>query len=241
VAKTDRSEAPVLARLAEPVRPAVRPAVRPLPDAVQQEVGLLGQRRRQLLDLLAAAAPRREQHARCPRSPGIARLQAQGAYWRQALAGTERARTAQLQAHPRWDRAPAVGRRVPGLGPLTAATLLAELPELPARGPLSRQQIAARVGVAPLARDRGQWRGRRPIGGGRAPVRRVRYRATLTAGRCRQSPRHRFDHQLRHQLRARGKDVTVALVAGRRRLVVILHALVRDRRPGNAARWAAKA
>src|ERR687887_339815 len=113
-----------------------------------------------------AAWPRREQHARCPRSPGIARLQAQGAYWRQALAGTERARTAQLQAHPRWDRAPAVGRGVRGLGPLTAATLLAELPELPARGPLSRQQIAARVGVAPLARDRGQWRGGAPHGAG---------------------------------------------------------------------------
>ena len=119
------------------------------------------------------------------------------------------------------------------MGPITAATLLAELPEL---GTLSRQQIAALVGVAPLARDSGQWRGRRAIGGGRATVRRALYMATLTAVRCRQSPLHHFYHQLR----TRGKEFKVALVACMRRLLVILNAMVRDGEPWNSALCAAK-
>ena len=67
---------------------------------------------------------------------------------------------------------------MPGVGPITALTLIAELPEL---GRLDRRQIAALVGVAPFNRDSGTLRGRRMIRGGRGPVRRVLYMATLTA------------------------------------------------------------
>ena len=128
----------------------------------------------------------------------------------------------------------ALVRSVPGVGPVTAATLLAEVPEL---GRLSRQQIAALVGVAPVARDSGQRRGPRMIGGGRAAVRQVLYMATLTAVRCRQSPLRAFYHQLR----TRGKEFKVALVACMRRLLVILNAMVRDGRAWNPALCAARA
>lgn len=230
LAKTDRIDARVLARFAEQVEPAVRP----LPDAVQRELALLVQRRRQLLEMLAAEEQRLDQQTLFPRSPITGSLAAHVAYLRQQLADTDQALTAQLRAHPRWDATHALVRTVPGVGPVTAATLLAELPEL---GTLSRQQIAALVGVAPLARDSGRWRGQRQIGGGRAAVRQVLYMAALTAVRSRRSPLHAFYHQLR----ARGKAFKVALVACMRRLLVILNAMVREGRPWDPARCAASA
>lgn len=224
LAKTDRIDAQVLARFAEQVRPAVRP----LPDAAQRELALLVQRRRQLLDMLAAEEQRLEQQAFFPTSPITGSLAAHVAYLRQQLADTEQGLTTHLAAHPRWDPTHAVVRSLPGVGPITAATLLAEVPEL---GRLSRQQIAALVGVAPMARDSGQWRGRRAIAGGRSAVRQVLYMATLTAVRCRHSPLRAFYQQLR----ARGKLFKVAIVACMRRLLVILNAMVRDGRPWNPA------
>jgi transposase len=229
LAKTDRIDALVLARFAEQVRPALRP----LPDAVQRELALLVQRRRQLLDMLAAEEQRLEQQALFPRSPITGSLVAHVAYLRQQLADTDQALTTHLAAHPRWDTTHALVRSVPGVGPVTAATLLAEVPEL---GTLSRQQIAALVGVAPVARDSGQRRGPRMIAGGRAAVRQVLYMATLTAVRCQQSPLRDFYHQLR----SRGKEFKVALVACMRRLLVILNAMVRDGQPWNPALCAAK-
>ena len=85
---------------------------------------------------------------------------------------------ARLRTHPTWSGQVARLRSVPGVGPAAAAVLVAELPEL---GHLSRRQVAALVGVAPLNRDSGQWRGQRHIGGGRATVRNVLYMATLSA------------------------------------------------------------
>ena len=229
LAKTDRLDAQVLARFAEQLEPAVRP----LPDAVQRELALLVQRRRQLLEMLAAEEQRLEQQALFPRSPITGSLVAHVAYLRQQVADTDQALTAHLAAHPRWDATHALVRSVPGVGPVTAATLLAEVPEL---GRLSRQQIAALVGVAPLARDSGRWRGQRPIGGGRAAVRQVLYMATLTAVRCGGSPLRAFYQHLR----ARGKVFKVALVACMRRLLVILNAMVRDGQPWNPALCAVK-
>ena len=109
---------------------------------------------------------------------------------------------------------------IPGIGPVTAATLLAELPEL---GRCSRQQVAALVGVAPCNRDSGAWRGRRRIWGGRARVRAVLYMATLTA--VRHHPRLRACYQ---RLRAAGKPPKVALTACLRKLLVLCNALCRQ-------------
>jgi transposase len=108
---------------------------------------------------------------------------------------------------------------VPGVGPVLSRTLLGELPEL---GRLTRKQIAALVGVAPLARDSGTLRGKRLVWGGRAPVRAVLYRGALVATRW--SPVIRVFYQ---RLRAAGKPKKVALVACMRKLLTILNAMAR--------------
>ena len=108
---------------------------------------------------------------------------------------------------------------IPGIGPVTAATLLAELPEL---GRCSRQEVAALVGVAPYNRDCGAWRGRRPSWGGRGRVRAARSMAALTA--VRSNPRLRACDQ---RLLAAGKPPKVALTACLRKLLVLCSALCR--------------
>lgn len=221
--KTDRLDAHVLARYAAQVAPAIRP----LPDEVERGLSLLVQRRRQLVDMLTMEEQRLDQQALFLHSPISASLTAHVAYLREELDDTNRTLTTYLATHPRWDETHALLRSVPGIGPITAATLLADLPEL---GRLRRQEIAALVGVAPFARESGTWRGQRLIRGGRAELRHALYMAALTCTRV-AGPLRSFYQQLR----ARGKPFKVALIACLRRLLTILNAVLRDRRPWNAA------
>jgi transposase len=115
-------------------------------------------------------------------------------------------------------------RSVPGVGPIVSRTLLADLPEL---GALNRKQIAALVGVAPLAKDSGTLRGKRMVWGGRAPVRAALYMGALIASR--HNPVIRDFYQ---RLVAAGKPKKVALTACMRKLLVILNTMVR-----NNTRW----
>lgn len=110
---------------------------------------------------------------------------------------------------------------------MTRAVLLAKLPEL---GQLDRRQIAALVGVAPLNRDSGAWRGRRGAQGGRADVRAVLDRATVAAVRC--NPVIRGFHG---RLVAAGKPAKVALTACMRKLLTLLNVIVRTRQPWRPA------
>jgi transposase len=112
---------------------------------------------------------------------------------------------------------------VPGVGSVTAAALLAELPEL---GSLNRGQAAKLVGLAPINRDSGSLRGKRMIGGGRATVRRSLYMATLVATKHNQTIRDYYQ-----QLLSRGKAKMTALVACMRKLLLILNAIVKSRTP----------
>ena len=112
---------------------------------------------------------------------------------------------------------------VPGVGPTLSRTLVAELPEL---GTLTRHQIAALVGVAPLNRDSGTFRGRRTTWGGRAVVRAVLYMSTLAA--VRYNPVLKAFYQ---RLRAAGKAPKVALVACMRKLLTILNAMLKYQTP----------
>jgi len=111
---------------------------------------------------------------------------------------------------------------VPGVGPQTARTLLAELPEL---GTASRQEIAALAGVAPFNRDSGHRRGQRSIAGGRGAVRTALYMATLVATRYNPVIRKHYERLL-----AAGKRKKVALVACMRKLLVMLNAILRTQK-----------
>jgi len=126
-----------------------------------------------------------------------------------------------IKASPLWREKEDLLRSFKGIGPVSARTLLADLPEL---GLLNRKQIAALVGVAPLARESGSWRGRRSICGGRGQVRAALYMATLTAARA--NPQIRAFYQ---RLRQAGKPTKVALVACMRKLLIILNAMMRTK------------
>jgi transposase len=131
-----------------------------------------------------------------------------------------------IAAHPTWRVNEELLRSVPGIGPTTARTLLAELPEL---GRLDRRRIAALVGVAPVNCDSGQYRGQRHIWGGRASVRATLYMAALVATR-RNAPLAAFYRRLR----ARGKTAKVALVAVMRKLLTIVNAMMKHQVRWNA-------
>jgi transposase len=174
--KTDRIDARVLAELAAVLlrREDVARFIRPLADEQQQLLAALVTRRRQLLAMLLSER-QRLQLAMAKVRPSI---EAMITAIRAQLDDVE----AQMVAHVRehFAELDALLRTARGIGPIASATLMAELPEL---GRLNRREIAALVGVAPMARDSGSVHGRRHVQGGRADVRRVLYMAT--AHRCR--------------------------------------------------------
>ena len=222
LAKTDRLDARLLAQYAAQLTPALTP----VPDAAQRALMLLVARRRQVDDMLVAERQRLEQQSFFPESPVRAGIEATIAFLEQQGQTLDRELHQHLTQTPRWTEPLALLKSVPGVGPVTAATLLAFLPEL---GTLSRQQIAALVGVAPMAAESGQWRGRRRIRGGRAVVRRVLYMAAVSAARC-----HPVFAPYYQQLRARGKPAKLALVACMRRLLVLLNSILKTRTPWQA-------
>ena len=217
LAKTDRLDARVLAHFAA----AVRPPVRALPDAQFQALEELLARRRQMVAALVAEKNRLAQ----VRTRVVKRTLREVAHTYERLLELIDSELDELiKASPLWREKEDLLRSFKGIGPVSARTLLAELPEL---GRLNRRQIAALVGVAPIARESGSWRGRRSIWGGRGQVRAVLYMATITAMRA--NAQIRVFYQ---RLRQAGKPTKVALVACMRKLLTILNAMVR-----NSSRW----
>lgn len=213
LAKTDAIDAQVLAHFAD----AVRPAVRPLPDAATQALGALVTRRRQLVEMLTA-----EENRRKTAPPAIrADIQAHIAWLRKRLKGVDKELSQAVRTSPLWREQEDMLRSVPGIGPVVSVTLLADLPEL---GTLGRKQIAALVGLAPLNRDSGTWRGKRTIWGGRATVRAALYMAALVGSR-----RNPVLRALYTRLLAAGKTKKLALTACMRKLLTILNALLKHR------------
>jgi transposase len=220
LAKTDTLDARVIARFGE----AVRPAVRPLPTDHAERLGELIARRRQLVEMLGAETNRRHQ----TRDRALRRrIEAHMTWLERALRDLETDLHDAIRRSPAWRETENLLTSVPGVGPITASTLIAELPEL---GRLDRRQIAALVGVAPFNQDSGTLRGRRTIRGGRSPVRRVLYMATLTA--TRHNPALAAFYQ---RLRSTGHPAKVALIATLRKLLTILNAILRDHRPWQPA------
>lgn len=217
LAKTDRLDARVLAHYAA----ALQPALRDLPDTRQHALQALVTRRRQVRDMLTAE---RHRLGRCT-GPIAGHIQAHIAWLEDQEAQLAHDITQTVEADPAWHQHLHLLTSVPGVGQLTATTLLGLLPEL---GQLSRHQIATLVGVAPLNCDSGQYRGQRIVWGGRAPVRASLYMATLVATRY--NPTIRAFYQ---QLRARGKKTKVALTACMRKLLVILNAMLKQQAEWN--------
>jgi transposase len=215
LAKTDALDAQILAQFAQ----VIHPTPRPLPDEKAQELTALLARRRQLIQMQTAERQRLD--------TALSRVQAQiqrHLAWLEAeLADLDQTLHDQVQASPVWRERENLLRSVPGIGPTTALTLLAELPEL---GQLDRKAIAALVGVAPLSCESGTWRGRRIVWGGRARVRTALYMATLVASR--HNPRIAAFYG---RLCAAGKPKKVALIACMHKLLTILNAIVRQGSP----------
>lgn len=128
-----------------------------------------------------------------------------------------------IRQSPLWRAQENLLRSVPGVGPVTASAILVGLPEL---GRISRRQIAALVGCAPLNRDSGRSRGPRTTWGGRASIRQVLYMATLVA--TKRNPVIRVFYQ---RLRAAGKQPRVAIIASMRKLLTILNAIIKAQAP----------
>lgn len=214
LAKTDTLDAAVLAHFAA----AVRPPVRPLPDAATQGLAAVVTRRRQLVDMLTA-----ERNRLSCAPPGLRKeLQAHIRWLERRIAGLDTELDQAIRTSPVWRAQEDLLRSAPGVGPIVARTLLAQLPEL---GTLSPKPLAALVGVAPLNRDSGLFRGRRQVWGGRAAVRAVLYMGTLAAVRF--NPVLRAFYQ---RLRAAGKLPKVALTACMHKLLTILNAMLKHQR-----------
>lgn len=215
LAKTDILDARVIARFAE----MVQPAARPLATEEAQALGELVARRRQLVDMLGAEQNRRRQaHDRRLQK----RITAHVTWLSRALEELEGDITRLIRSSPVWWEKENLLTSVPGIGDVTAHSLIADLPEL---GQLSRRRIAALVGIAPLNRDSGHWRGRRMIGGGRPVVRRALFMATLVA--IRYNP---TIGAIYRRLTSAGRPKKVAVIAAMRKLVTILNAMLRDQR-----------
>ena len=211
LAKTDRIDAEVIAHFGQ----AADVEPRPLPSAAALELEALVTRRRQVVRMRVSEQVRRQQAL-----PVVqVRIDRVLALLKQELKEIDDDLSKRLRESPVWREQEELLRSVPGVGPTLTFTLVAELPEL---GTLTRRQIAALVGVAPLARDSGKLRGTRTCWGGRANVRAALFMPTLAA--VRYNPVLRAFHD---RLAEAGKPKKVVLTACMRKLLTILNAMVK--------------
>lgn len=214
-AKTDPIDAALIAHFAE----ATRPEVRSLPDAETLLLADLVQRRRQIIAMISAESQRLK------RAPGRLKKSIQ-----RLLKALEKELTTvdtdidgMVRTSPVWREKEDLLKSVPGIGPIIARTLVAEMPEL---GRLDRKEIAALAGLAPFTRQSGTWRGRSFIGGGRTSVRTALFMGALVAKQHNPVLKTFFD-----RLVTAGKPKMVALIAVARKLLTVLNAILRDQKP----------
>ena len=173
LAKTDRLDAAAIAHFAEAIRPPVRPIAKP----EAQALGELVARRRQVIEMIGAETNRRP---RATQSQVVRAIDRHLELLQAELCELDRDIDGAIRNSPVWQADADLLKSVPGIGPATLRTLIAELPEL---GRLSRRKIAALAGLAPINRDSGTLRGRRAIAGGRAPVRAALFMPAMVASR----------------------------------------------------------
>ncbi len=189
-------------------------------DAQTQELAALMARRRQIVTMLVAEKLRRQQA-----SPGLVRTSIARvvSLLEDDLKQLDRHIDKMVRGTPIWRDKEDLLASVPGIGVTIARTLLAEMPEL---GTLSPKQAAALAGLAPYTRQSGKWRGKDFTGGGRTAVRAALYMGAMVAARFNPTLK-----AFRDKLVASGKPKLVALIATARKLLIILNAILRDRKP----------
>lgn len=219
LAKTDLVDAVSLAAFAR----AIRPTVRPIKDADTRELDDLVTRRRQLIDMRVQEILRLGTASKVQRKSLTSHI----AWLEKRIAKLDDDLTKRLRASDAWRTKDDLLQGIPGVGAVTTLTLLAKCPEL---GTMNRRQIAALVGVAPLANDSGQHRGKRRIWGGRADVRAVLYMAAISAMRSNSDIK-----AFAARLQQAGKLPKVVIVACMRKLLTIMNAMVK-----NNTQWAPK-
>jgi len=217
LAKTDRIDAAVIAQFAE----AVRPQLRKLPEKEEYLLKELVARRAQLLAMRTAESNRFHQANTKDIQKSIKQVIK---LLNKQLGNVDDEMKRRIKDTPMWRVKDDLLQSVPGVGPATATCLIASLPEL---GKLNRREIASLVGVAPMNRDSGLFRGRRMTGGGRTDVRTKLFMATLVASRRNPVISRYYQH-----LQAKGKKKMEALVACMRKLIVILNTMLK-----NNTRW----
>jgi transposase len=220
LAKTDTLDAAAIAHFAE----AIKPEPRPLLDEQARAFKALMVRRRELIDMIVRERNRFHQAVE---KRIIKDLKAHLRFLELRLDAIDDDIDGAVRSSPLWRAKEDLLRSVPGVGPQTARTLLAEMPEL---GSLSRREIASLAGLAPINRDSGTMRGKRMIQGGRRSVRAVLYMAALIASRRNPVFKTYYQHLL-----ANGKAKKLALLAIARKLLVALNAMVRDNKPWKIA------
>ena len=216
LAKTDTIDAKILAQFGAVIGP--RKSEKPSPN--QLLLDELVTRRRQLVEMITQERQRREQVWDAKLRKRIGR---HGVALEKELRELESEIADLIDRDDDWRGKLKLLKGVPGVGPATAATLIAELPEL---GKLSRQQIAALVGVAPMNRDSGTQRGQRHIQGGRQSVRNILYMATLTARTY-----NPLIKAFATRLTKAGKPFKVMMTACLRKLLTLLNTIVRTNQP----------
>jgi transposase len=215
LAKTDKLDAKVLAHFAA----AVCPAVRNLKNAEEEQLTALLTRRKQVLDMLTVEKNRLV----TVRAKMRLEIEAHIHWLTNSLKALDKEITEFVKATPVWKAKDGLLQSVPGVGPVTSATLLGMLPEL---GLLNRQKIAALVGVAPVNKDSGKKQGKRTVYGGRADVRSVLYMAALAAKKFNPVIKKFYERLIKQ-----GKEKKVALTACMRKLLVILNAMMHSDQP----------
>ena len=213
LAKTDALDAYVIAHFGQNVQPPAHE----LPSEQQTALRELMARRRQLLGMLTMERNRLKQvQTRAVQNDLKQHIQG----LEKRLEKVDQSLKKLIQSSPVWQNQFEQLASVPGVGPVTAHTLLADLPEL---GQLTRKQIAALVGVAPYDHKSGKRKGQSYIERGRGKVRAALYMAVLSASRFNPAIR-----EFAERLRKKGKAAKVILTACMRKLLVILNAMVRD-------------
>lgn len=216
LAKTDPIDAYVIAKYGAVIEPAATVFASEAESELKQWVS----RRQQLVEIVSAEKNRRTLLVNGPARDEVS----EHIDWlNEKIKQLDEKIDALSDSTPEWKDRKAILRSPKGIGPLISASFLVLLPEL---GHLNRRQIALLVGLAPLNRDSGRFRGQRHIWGGRAAVRSLLYMATLSALKSNPPIRAFYQHLL-----DRGKVKKVAIIACMRKFLICLNAMVKNNEP----------